>query len=100
MSHAGERTGGDRRRQRTGKDEAWRMASNKIHERSRCSNIAADKPESLCERALYDGQSIGQPVSFGYSATPRAVKPDGVNLVQIGHGAIPLRDVAQLGQRG
>src|SRR3546814_13763114 len=62
-------------------------------------SIAAHHPESLAERALEDREAIHLPLALGDAAAVRAVEANGVPLVEVGHGAVLLGDLAKLGDR-
>src|SRR3546814_2867386 len=63
------------------------------------SDLAAHHPESLAERALDDREAIHLPLALGDAAAVRAVEANGVHLVEVGHGAVLLGDLAKLGDR-
>ena len=67
MADRGERAGGERRRQRGREDEARRVAAQKIDERRRARDIAADRAERLAERAL---DHVGRCMTPSRSAMP------------------------------
>src|SRR3546814_3692350 len=67
--------------------------------RSGGGDIAAHHPESLAERALDDRGAIHLPLALGDAAAVRAVEANGVHLVEVGHGAVLLGDLAKLGDR-
>src|SRR3546814_12048338 len=67
--------------------------------RSGGGDIAAHHPESLAERALDDREAIHLPLALGAAAAVRAVEANGVHLVEVGHGAVLLGDLATLGDR-
>src|SRR5215469_14948685 len=99
VPNAGERTGGECGRQRGRKDEPRRVAAQKIDERSRACDIAANHAKRLAERALDYRRAVHDPVALSDAAAPRAVEPDGMHLVEIGHRAKALSDVAQFADR-
>ena len=76
MADAGQRAGGDGRRQRRGEDEARGEAADEIADRRRGGDIAADHAERLGERAFDHGQAMAQPFALGDAAAARAVEAD------------------------
>src|SRR5205809_1795380 len=96
MADAGERAGGDGRRQRGGKDEPRSVAAQKIDQRRRAGDIAADRAEGFAERPLDDGRAVHDPVALGNTAAARAVEAYRMHLVEVSHRAELVRDVAQL----
>ena len=62
-------------------------------------DIAAEAAERLGERAFQDIDAVHDAVALGDAAAARAVHADRVNLVDIGHRAIALGEIADLGQR-
>src|ERR1700680_5228123 len=99
MANAGERARSARGRQSAGEDEARAVAAKEIDERRRCRDITAHDAEGLGEGPLYDGQAMHQPLALGDAAAAWPIKPAGVNLIEIGHGAVPLGDIADLSDR-
>ena len=88
------------RRQRGGEDEARGGAAQRIDQRGRAGDIAAHGAEGLAERALDDGQAVASTPSRSAMPPPRgAVEPDGMDLVEIGHGAVALGQIADRGDR-
>lgn len=59
------------------------------------TNIAADRAEGFAEGALDHHRAVHDSVALGNPAAARAVEPDRVHLVEIGHRAKALGDVAQ-----
>ena len=86
-------------RQGRGEDEAGRKAAHEVAERGRGRDIAADDAEGLRQRAFDHGQPVAEALALGDAAAARAIEADGMNLVEIGHGAVRVRDVAELGDR-
>ena len=99
MPDAGQRAGGDRRRQRGGEDEAGGKAADEIADRGRCRDIAADHAERLRQRAFDHGQAMAHALAVGDAAAVRAVETDAMHLVEIGHGVVGVRDVAEFRDR-
>ena len=62
-------------------------------------DIAAEAAERLGERAFEDVDAVHDAVAFGDAAAARTVHADRMNLVDIGHGAIALGEIADLRQR-
>src|SRR5258706_7860402 len=100
MTDASDGTGSNRRRQRRRENEAGCEAADEVAKRSRSGDIPANDPESLCQGAFDDGQSVAQPLAFGDSAAVWAVKPDRMNFIEVGHGAISIGHIAELGDGG
>src|SRR5690348_1650557 len=99
VADAGDRAGADRGRQGGGEDEARSVATKEIDHRRRARDIAADEAESLGERALDDIDALADPVALGNAAAMRAIEPDRMYLIEIGHGTEALRHVADLADR-
>ena len=93
---ADRRRGGraDRRRQRGGEDEAGRIGAHRIDQRAAPRDIAAQATERLGERALDHVDAPHHALLLGHAAAARTIHADGVHLVQIGHRAILLGEVA------
>jgi hypothetical protein len=100
VADCGERAGRDRRRQRRREYEPGGVAAHKIDERRRARDIAADHPEGLAESALDHRRAVHNPVAFGDPAAVCSVEPDRMHLVEIGHRAKAIGDVAQFADRG
>ena len=96
---AGERAGRNRRRQRTGEDEARRDAPHKIIQCGTAGNIAPHYAETIGKRALDDGPAMAEPLAFGNSAAARAIEPNGMDLIKVGHGAVRVRQIAEFRER-
>ena len=75
-------------------DEAGGKRADEVAKRGRCGDIAAHHAEGLAERSLDDGQAIHQTFALGDAAATRTVHADGVHLVEIGHGAILVGEIA------
>ena len=69
---------------------------NEVAHRRRAGDIAAHHTERLGQGALDHGEAVHQPLPLGDAAAARTVEPDGVDLVEIGHGAMLVGDVADL----
>ena len=82
------------RRQCRGKDEAGRKASHEVAERGRGRDVAADDAEGLRQRAFDHGEPVAQAFALGDAAAARPVETDSVYLVEVGHGAVRVSDVA------
>src|SRR5215831_17909681 len=80
--------------------KARRVTAQKIDEGGRPRNIPADHAKGLAEGALDHRWAVHDPVALGDTAAAGAVEPDGVHLVEIGHRAVAIGDVAQLADRG
>ena len=99
MPHAGKRPGGDGGRQGRRKDKARGEAAHKIAQRGRRGDIAADDAEGLRQCPFDHRQPMTDAEAPGNPAAARAVEPDRMDLVEIGHGAKGLGRVAQFGNR-
>ncbi len=86
-------------RQGGGEDEAGREAADEVAQRGRRRDVAADHAEPLGQGAFDHRQPVGEPFLLCHAAAARAVEAHGMHLVEIGHGAMPLRYVADLGDR-
>jgi len=80
-------------------DEAGGRAAHEIDERCARRDIAANHAEGFGEGALDHGNPVHQTLALGHAAAPLPIHPDRVNLVEIGHRAMPLGDLAQFGDR-
>ena len=63
------------------------------------ATVAAHDAERLCERSFDQRDTIGDPLLLGNAATARAVKTDRMDFIEIGDGAVLLRDVTDRGDR-
>ncbi len=100
MANRGQRGRGDRRRQCGGENEPRRVGANRIDDRAGTGHISAKRTERLGERPFDEVDTVHDAVAFGDAAAARAVHADGVDLVEIGHRAIFLGQVADLADRG
>src|SRR5271157_4677873 len=96
MPHAGKRACRNGGGQCAREDKPRRVASKKIDERSRRGDISANESERFGKSSLYDCHAVGKPIPFGDSAAMRAVEPDCMDFVEIGHSTVSLCDIAQL----
>ena len=62
-------------------------------------DIAAEATEGLGERAFEDIDAVHDAVALGDAAAARAIHADGVDFVDIGHGAVTFGKIADLRQR-
>ena len=99
VAHRGERARHQRRRQRRREDETRRVAAQEIDQRGRAGDIAAHHAERLRQRALDHRRALGHAVALGDAAAARPVEADRVHLVEIGHRAVAVGDVAQFADR-
>ena len=90
----------DRRRQRRRKDEARCVGADRVDDLGISSDIAAEAAEGLGERAFEHVDAVHDAVALGNAAAARAVHADRMDLVDIGHGAVFLGEIADLGERG
>ena len=93
------RAGGQCRRQRRGEDEAGGKRPHEIDQVLRPGDVAAHHAEGLAQRALDHGQPVHQPLALGNAAAARAVHADRMHLVEIGHRAVLVGDVADFADR-
>ena len=63
-------------------------------------DIAAVAAERLRQRALDDVDAVRHAVALAHAAAVGAVHADRVHLIEIGHRAIPRREVADRADRG
>ena len=93
MADAGQRAGGEGRRQRGGEDEARaRRLRTKSTSAADRGDVAADHAERLGERALRSTSTWSSTPSRSATPAPRcAVHADGMDLVEIGEGAVAVR---------
>jgi hypothetical protein len=73
------------------------VAADGVDQGCRGGDVAAHAAERLAERALDDGDPVHHAVALGDAAAVLAVHADGVDLVEVGHGAVALGQVADLG---
>ena len=85
---AGQRPGGDDRRQGGGEDEAGGIGPNRIDELGVASDIAAHDAKGLAERAFDDVDFTHDTVAFGDAGAAIAVQADGMDFVDIGQAAV------------
>ena len=97
--YRGQRPRSHCRRQGRGEDEARRVGADEIAQRLRGGNITAQHAEGLAERALDHRQTMGQALALTDATAVRTIEANRVNLVDVGHGAMGLGDVADLGDR-
>ena len=91
--------GGDRGRQRGREDEARAAGAHEVDGGGGRGDVAADHAERLGERALHDVDLVERAVALGHAGAARAVHADGMDLVEIGEGAVAMGDVADLADR-
>ena len=89
--------GRKRGRQRGREDEARREAAHVIAQGFGGRDIAAQHAVGFGERALDHCQPVAQAFALGDAAAARAIHADRMHFVEIGHGAIRVRHVAQFG---
>src|SRR4029453_17842278 len=85
VPHAGQCPCGIGRWKGRREDETGAEASDEIADRGGGCDVAAPHPESLCQGALDDRQSMVQSIAFRNAAAARSVEADGVNFVEVGH---------------
>ena len=61
-------------------------------------DIAAETAERLGERAFQNVDAVHDAVAFRYAAAARTIHADRMDLVDIGHRAVALGQIAELGQ--
>ena len=94
VAHRGRRRRRHRRGQGGGEDEAGRVGAHRVHHRPRAGDVAADHAERLAQRALDHIDPVHDPVALGDAGAARAIHADRVHLVEIGHGAVALGEIA------
>ncbi len=93
------RRGGERRRKRGREDERGRVGAHGVDDRGIRRDIAAQSAKALGERALDYVDAVHLAVAIGDAAAARAIKADGVNLVEIGHGVVARGEIGDLADR-
>ena len=96
MANAGQRPGGNRRRQCRCKNEARGKAAHEIAHRLGSGDVAANDSKGLAERAFDHRQPVHQAFAFGNAATARAVHANGMDFIDIGHRAMLFADFDDL----
>ena len=99
VAHRGPRRRRDRGRERGGEDEAGGEAPHRVAERGRAGDVAADAAEALGQRALDHVDPVHHALALGHAAAARPVEADRVDLVEIGHRAVALGEVADRADR-
>src|ERR1700676_2462138 len=89
-----ERASDQNRRQRGGEDETRRITTHIVDECGRTGDVAAHDTEGLGQRALNHGWTMEHAITLGDTGAARSVKPDRVDLVEIGNGAVAVSDIA------
>ena len=87
------RCGGNRGRKSGCEDEAGRKGAHGIHDRARAGDVAAQRAERLCQRALDNVDAVGEAALFGDAAAAQPVHADGMNLVDVGHRVVFFSEV-------
>ena len=88
VADAGDRAGGDGRRQRGGEDEARRIGADGVAEVREGGDVAAHDAEALGQRAVDDVDAMHDAVALGEAAAARPVEADRMHLVEIGERAV------------
>ena len=99
VTHAGERARGDRRRHRRRENEAGSVGADEIAHRRGAGNVAADHAERLGQRSLDHADAVHLAVAFGDTGAARPVHADRMDLVEEGHRAVLVGNVADLANR-
>ncbi len=94
VADAGKGGGGNHRRQGRGKDETGGGRANEVHDFRIAGDIASVAPKRLRQSALDDVDAIGDPVTFGHASAVRAIHANRVDLIQVGHRVVLVREVA------
>ena len=84
MADTGKRAGDDGRSKRGGEDEAWRIGADRVAAGLACRDIATHHAEPLGERAVDDVDAFHDTFALGEAATARAIKANGVHLIEVG----------------
>src|SRR5262249_11288688 len=74
--------------------ESWRSPTQRIDQRSRASHITAHCADGLAQRSLNDRQAMGDAVSLSHAGAALAIETNGMNLVEVSHGAMAIREIA------
>src|SRR5689334_7534720 len=82
------------RAKRGRENETIGEAANDVDHERGAGNIAAHHTKRLGERALDQGHTVRYVIPLRNAATTRTVEADRVNLVEIGHGSVLFRNVA------
>ena len=99
VADAGQCCAGDGRRQRGREDEARTAGADEIDRGGARGDVAADHAERLGERALDDIDLVERSVALGHAGAALAVHADRMHLVEVGEGAVAMREVADLADR-
>src|SRR5712671_285516 len=99
MANTGQRAGCDSRRQSRGENKTGSEAANEVADCRRRRNISAHHAESLGQRALDYCQAMTQSLAVSDAAAARTIETNGVYLIEIGHCALRLRDIAEFHDR-
>ncbi|MNJ63565.1 hypothetical protein D3C77_594780 [compost metagenome] len=83
-----QRPGGQGRRQAGGEDEARGPATHRVHDHRVGGDIAAHDADGLAQGAFDDVDAVQHAVALSHACAGRAVQAHGVDLVQIGQGAV------------
>ena len=70
--------------------------AHRVDDRRRRGDIAAQHAEGLGQGAVDDREPVHQPALLGDAAAMRPVEADGVDLVEIGHRAIAVGEIAEI----
>ncbi len=90
----------DRGRQRRREDEARSVGADRVDDLGIAGDVAAEAAEGLGERAFQHVDAMHDAVALGNTAAARTVHADRMDLVDIGHGAVFLGEIADLCERG
>ena len=94
MLDRGDRAGGKRRRQGRREDETGGKRADEVTDRRRAGNITAHHAKSFAERPFDNRKAIHETFALGNAAAARSVHANGVNLIEIGHGAVTIGEIA------
>src|SRR6476620_3522041 len=95
MPDRSKRAGNDGRCERSGEDEARRIRADGVAAGFACGDVAAHHAETLGKGAVNYVDTMHDAVPLGDAAAARAIKTDGVNLVEIGERVVHLGEIAE-----
>jgi hypothetical protein len=100
VADRGDRACGNGRRDGGGEDEPGCKRAHEVDQLFRGGDIPAQHAERLAQRAFDHREPVHQAFALGDAAAARAVKADAMHFVEIGHCAVLVGDIADLGDRG
>ena len=94
MGDRGRRSRGDRRRQGRRENEPGSVGTDGVYQRPRAGNVAAERAKGFCQSSLDDIDPSHDPIPLCNAGATAPIHADSVHLVEIGHGAVARRKVA------